>query len=87
MLDHPGEGLRVRGELFEIGEDRLPVFDKLENVGQPGSFRRTLKVAALGGGQPLSAIGCMQSENWLDPLHSGYLSHYQDRRFIPPLER
>ncbi len=87
MLDRPGEGLRVQGELFEIDEERLPVLDELEDVGQPGSFRSTLWVTAVGGGEHLSALGFMKSENWLDPRHSGYLSDYQDRRFIPPWDR
>lgn len=87
MLDRPGEGFCVRGELFEIGEDRLATLDTLEDVGKPGSFRTVLKVSALGGGEPTSAIGFMKSEEWLDPLHSTYLADYQDRRFIPPWKR
>jgi gamma-glutamylaminecyclotransferase len=87
MLDRPGEGLRVRGELFEIAEDRLATLDELEDVGEPGSFRTTVKVCAIGGGEPMSAIGFMKSEEWLDPVHSACLSDYQDRRFIPPWKR
>jgi gamma-glutamylaminecyclotransferase len=87
MLDRPGEGLHVRGELFEIDEARLHVLDELEAVGQKGSFRSTIRIAPVGGGVPSTAIGFMKSEEWLDPLHSGYLADYQDRRFIPPWER
>lgn len=87
MLDRAGEGLRVRGELFEIAEERLPILDELEDVGQPGSFRSLIEVAALGGGTPVSAVAFMKTEAWLEPLHSGHLSDYQDRRFIPPWDR
>jgi gamma-glutamylaminecyclotransferase len=87
MLDRPGEGLHVRGELFEVDEVRLRVLDELEAVGQKGSFRSVIQIAPVGGGAPSTAIGFMKSEEWLDPLHSGYLADYQDRRFIPPWER
>jgi gamma-glutamylaminecyclotransferase len=84
MLDRPGEGLKVRGELFEFDEERLPVLDELEDVGSEGSFRTTLEVVPVGGGVPIEVIGFMKTEAWLDPLHSGCLAEYQDRRFIPP---
>jgi gamma-glutamylaminecyclotransferase len=87
MLDRPGEGLRVRGELFEIDADRLPVLDALEDVGKAGSFRTELRVVPLGGGLPVEALGFMKTESWIDPQHSGWIADYQDRRFIPPWER
>ena len=87
MLDRPGEGLHVRGELFEVEEDRLPVLDDLESVGEEGSFRTVIEVMPVGGGVPTTAYGFMKTERWPDPLHSGYLSDYQDRRFVPPWDR
>jgi gamma-glutamylaminecyclotransferase len=87
MLDRPGEGKQVLGELFEVAPEQLPRLDELENVGQPGSFRGTLLVEPPGGGVQQNAIGFMKNEAWLHPLHSGYLCDYQDRRFIPPWQR
>ena len=87
MLDRPGVGLHVRGELFEIDEDRLSVLDALEDVGKEGSFRSELNVKPVEGGIVSSAIGFFKGDNWLNPLHSGYLADYQDRRFIPPWKR
>ena len=87
MLDRPGEGLKVRGELFEFEEDRLPVLDELEDVGQEGSFRTTVEVTPVDGGIPIEAIGFMKTETWLDPLHTDFIADYQDRRFMPPWER
>lgn len=86
MLDRPGEGLRVRGELYRVEPGRMGKLDELEDVGKPGSFRTTIKVAGEGGA-PVEAIGYMKSRSWLDPVHTGFLSDYQDRRFIPPWER
>jgi gamma-glutamylaminecyclotransferase len=82
MLDRPGEGLRVRGGLFDIDEDRLQVLDELEGVDNKFSFRGFARVAPVGGGIPSKAIGYLKSEKWLDPLHSGYLADHQDRRFV-----
>jgi gamma-glutamylaminecyclotransferase len=87
MLDQPGKGLPVKGELYEVAPASMAKLDELEAVGKPGSFRSSLTVEPVGGGVRTQAIGFMKSEDWLQPLHSGYLSDYQDRRFIPPWER
>jgi len=87
MLDRPGSGLQVTGELFEVGEDQLPTLDRLEDVGSPGSFRSELEVEPVGGGLRQTALGFMKDESWLVPLHSGHLADYQDRRFVPPWAR
>jgi gamma-glutamylaminecyclotransferase len=87
MLDRPGEGLVVHGELYAVKHDQLPVLDRLEDLGASGSFRTTLQVEPEGGGLRQEAIGYMKDESWLKPLHTGYLSNYQDRRFIPPWNR
>jgi len=73
MLDRPGEGLRVHGELVEVTEHELPVLDDLESVGSKGSFRSTVEVEPLGGGLRVEAIGNMKDESWLHPLQSGYI--------------
>lgn len=86
MLDKPGEGLPVEGELFEVSEDSLPKLDELEDVGEEGSFRSAIHITGSGSGTG-TALCYFKSEIWLDLLHSGLLSDYQDRRFIPPWER
>jgi gamma-glutamylaminecyclotransferase len=87
MLNKPGEGLPVQGELFEVPDNQLPTLDELESVGSKGSFRSTVVVEPLGGGLRVSAIGFMKDESWLEPLHSDCISDYQDRRFIPAWQR
>lgn len=87
MLEKPGEGEKVLGELFEVPEERLPLLDELEDIGTKGSFRAMVEIEPLGGGQRSMALGYMKDESWLDPVHSSYLSDYQDRRFIPPWQR
>lgn len=87
MLNQPDTGLQVRGELFDVPEDQLPILDELESVGTPGSFRATLEVEPVGGGERHLAICYFKDESWLHPLHSDHLPDYQDRRFVPPWQR
>jgi gamma-glutamylaminecyclotransferase len=39
MLNRPGSGLRVRGELYEIEDAQLAIIEALESIGQPGNER------------------------------------------------
>jgi gamma-glutamylaminecyclotransferase len=87
MLDRPGEGLPVTGELYEADDERLKLIDDLEDIGSPGSFRTSIPVRADGGGETLQAVVYAKDETWLRPLHAGPISDYQDRRFIPPWDR
>lgn len=87
MLDRPGEGLHVYGELFDVPDDGLPLLDQLESVGSPGSFRSTVLVEPVSGGIRQQTIGYMKDESWLKPVHSGEIADYQDRRFIPEWNR
>jgi gamma-glutamylaminecyclotransferase len=73
--------------MFEVSEHRLFVLDQLEDIGKDGSFRSTVDVIPVGGGIPMTAVGFMKSEAWLDPFHSNYLTDYQDRWFVPPWQR
>jgi gamma-glutamylaminecyclotransferase len=87
MLDRPGDGLVVRGELYDADEERLQLIDELEDIGDPGSFRSLITVRPVGGGEVRDAVVYMKDETWLHPLHNGPLAQYEDRRFIPPWER
>lgn len=87
MLHRPGEGLKVHGELFDVPDAHLPTLDELESVGAPGSFSSNVEVEPLSGGLRTQATSFFKDESWLDPLHSGLISDYQDRRFIPPWMR
>lgn len=87
MLDRPGEGLQITGELYDVEPAAMDRLDELESIGKPGSFRSKIVVEPVGGGVPVETIGYMKTEDWLQPLHSGLIGDYQDRRFIPPWER
>ncbi|MGZ5787389.1 MAG: gamma-glutamylcyclotransferase family protein [Ramlibacter sp.] len=40
MLDQPGVGLNVRGQMFEVDDAALVQMDVLERVGEPDGYRR-----------------------------------------------
>jgi gamma-glutamylaminecyclotransferase len=87
MLDQPGTGLQVRGELYEVDDPRLALIDALESVGEPGNFRRLVQLEPVEGGDACWALAYMKSPELATPAHTGYLEDYQDRRFVPPDRR
>ena len=40
LLDAPGQGLPVQGEVYEVDAADLPAIDRLEEEGRPGGYRR-----------------------------------------------
>jgi gamma-glutamylaminecyclotransferase len=87
IFNEPGVGHRLTGELYEVDEACLARLDAMESVGQPGNLRILIDVAPLHGGASTRAYAYMKSRALADPIHSEYLSSYQDRRFIPPERR
>jgi gamma-glutamylaminecyclotransferase len=87
MLDQPGLGLQIRGELYEIDASGLAKLDVLESVGQPGNFRRMVQVEPLTSQSVCWAYCFTKAPELAQPIHTGYLEDYQDRRFVPPENR
>lgn len=87
MLDEAGAGHRVAGELYAIGQARLQAIDALESIGRPGNLRRRIRVEPSQGGLAVAAFVYMKDRSLATPQHSGWLSDYQDRRFVPFEER
>lgn len=87
IFDEPGVGLHIEGELYEVDENRLALLDRLESVGKPGNFRRTIDVEAMDGSDRFIVFAFMKARELAAPLHSDYLAVYEDRRFIPPERR
>jgi gamma-glutamylaminecyclotransferase len=83
LLNQPGIGRQVKGELYEVEAARLAMLDALESVGQPGNLRVIVAVEPLEGGAARSAWVYMKTSALASPVHTTYLEDYQDRRFIP----
>ncbi len=53
LIDRPGEGAAVAGELFRVDDEGLRRLDGLEAVGRPGGYvRRRIAVRRTDGGPP-----------------------------------
>jgi gamma-glutamylaminecyclotransferase len=50
LIDRPGEGLIVRGELYEVDGAGLARMDALERIDEPGWYRRAAIVLRACGG-------------------------------------
>ncbi|MBB5577966.1 MULTISPECIES: gamma-glutamylcyclotransferase family protein [Rhizobium] len=87
MFDEPGNGTAVKGELYEVHDRTLRNLDLLESIGKPGHFRGLIELEPVAGGNPCIAFAYFKSRSLAKPVHSGYLSMYNDRRFIPPEQR
>ena len=87
IFDEPGIGRRITGELYEVSAECLAHLDRLESIDVPGNFRRVIEVELVNGGGATTAFAFMKARALAEPLHSGYLENYRDRRFIPPEAR
>lgn len=84
MLNEPGEGLRVRGELYRVDSALLAHLDRLESVGTPGNDRIPILISSEVDPEKLVAHAYTKSRDVARPVRSQLLSDYQDGRFIPP---
>ncbi len=82
MLNEPGRGRQVTGELDDVDAARLAVLDALESIGVPGNFRRRIAVEPIAGGNATLAHVYMKAPPLAVPAHTGWLDDYQDRRFL-----
>jgi len=87
ILTQPGTGEKIVGQLYAVPIADLADLDALESVGKPGNFRTTVQLEPIGTGPSASAFMYVKSPELASPVHSGYLSDYQDRRFVPPSRR
>ena len=57
MIDAPGSGERVAGEVYEVDAAALAAMDELEGVGRPdGYHRKALQVQAADGTVTLAQV-------------------------------
>jgi gamma-glutamylaminecyclotransferase len=87
LLNQPGLGRRIIGELYELNPLILARIDPLESIGRLGNYRIRIRVAPIKSGSECEAFAYAKAPDLATPLHSGYLDTYQDRRFIPPWQR
>ena len=83
ILNQPGSGLRIEGEVYEVDRDRLALIDRLESVPKPGNLRVPIEVESCDGNIVCTAFAYMKTPDLAQQRHSDFLARYEDRRFIP----
>ncbi|MFB9175471.1 gamma-glutamylcyclotransferase family protein [Roseibium salinum] len=83
MLNEPGIGYQVVGELYETNDITIENLERIESVGEPGNFRLSIEVEPAEGGSACLALVYMKARELAHPVHSDHLQVYEDRRFIP----
>lgn len=81
LLDAPGSGHQVLGQLFEVSASELAAMDSLEKVGEPGGYRRiTIEVepVEMDPGGSHDAFVYVQHESRLagSTTHVGPMAEY-----------
>ena len=81
LVERPGEGHRVAGELYRVDAPALARMDELEQVDEPGWYaRRKIAVRPLGQpqGEPVEAFVYFGSEARLGDtrIHEGPIAVY-----------
>jgi gamma-glutamylaminecyclotransferase len=87
MMNEPGTGHHVFGELYDVEDWRLNLIDEMESIGRPGNLRVTISVEPISGGISRLAMVYMKSRELAVPVHTQCLKEYCDRRFVPPARR
>jgi gamma-glutamylaminecyclotransferase len=69
MLDQPGAGLNVHGQLFEVDDAALAQMDVLERVAEPDGYRRVrIEVASRLAGSRTSVFAYLKDPVEFAPL-------------------
>ena len=81
LLERPGEGLPVTGQLFEVDDAALAAMDRLERVDEPDWYQRRQVHVHLAGdaaAAPVQAFVYFGSEaGWVgQAVHAGPLAEY-----------
>lgn len=88
MFDEPGNGHKVRGELYRVHPCQLVALDQMESIGKPGNLRLKIAVEPVAQGNPVQAFVYMKTRDVAGGVyHSGLLESYEDNRFIVPAAR
>ncbi len=87
LIDEPGQGQRVFGELFAVDDEGLALLDELEGVGHPLGYRRIV-VGCLLEEQALEAWTYVKDRTLIEGIHSDALAEYEpDPRYVIPSKR
>jgi gamma-glutamylaminecyclotransferase len=78
LVNHPGEGEHVVGELYEVDEVALTKMDKLERIPTEDGYHR-LTIEVCGDGETLTAFTYLKQAGQLEngSIKQGPLAEYK----------
>lgn len=80
LLNRPGQGLQVEGQVFEVDAAVLRDMDALERIDEPGYYRRLpLQVLRIDNRQPMTVACYFGSDSTFEqgPVIAGPLARYE----------
>ena len=89
LIDEPGQGQRVFGELFAVNAAGLALLDRMEGVGQPEGYRRIcVAVAEPNCETGMDAWTFVKDRAAIAVIHSAAMAEYRhDPRYVDPETR
>jgi gamma-glutamylaminecyclotransferase len=89
LIDEPGEGQRVFGEVFKAGDDGLLMLDRMEGTHLPNGYRRIIVgVEDSSGDCRLDVWTYVKDRQSIEIIHSNSMDEYQlDPRYVVPSQR
>ena len=89
LIDEPGQGQRVFGELFAIDSAGLALLDGMEGVGRAGGYRRiSVIVAGPDDKGSLNVWTFVKDRVAIAEIHSEPMAEYgHDPRYVSPAQR
>jgi gamma-glutamylaminecyclotransferase len=89
LIDEPGMGHRVFGEVFEINEKELQFLDRIEGTHLPNGYRRiSIAVENVETVHTLDVWTYVKDRESIDRIHSGPMDEYRlDPRYVLPAKQ
>lgn len=88
LIDEPGNGHRVFGEVFQVDQEGLDLLDRIEGLHHSEGFRRIALTVENGKGGVLDAWTYVKARDAIDGIHSRPMEEYNvDVRYVGPSSR
>ena len=89
LIDEPGEGHRVFGEVFEANDEAFDALDRIEGTHLPGGYRRiSIVIEDVDGGAPFQAWTYVKDRKTIRGIRTNPMEEYaQDPRYVIPSKR